>query len=109
MNKFEEMLHKLDAEAGENYNKILRSIETSAIITKNKVTQIQWSGSEYSNKKRDNIEYIEMPDGSYAKFVRIDGIWYMEIGIILANYHIAFIEYLNVNEYLNTGNFVVMK
>lgn len=109
MNKFEEMLHKLDAEAGENYNKILRSIEKSVIITKNKVTGIQWSGSEYTDKKHDNIEYIEMPDGSYAKFVRIDGIWYMEIGIILANYHISFTEYLNVDEYLNSGSFVMMK
>nr|DAF63243.1 MAG TPA: hypothetical protein [Myoviridae sp. ctXXl13] len=109
MNKFKEMLYELDKEFEEDYNKILRSIETSASITKNKVTGIQWAVSGCSNKKRDNIEYIEMPDGSYAKFVRIDGIWYMEIGIILANYHVSFTEYLNVDEYLNSGSFVMLK
>ncbi len=106
MNKFEEMLHKLDAEVEEDYNKILRSIETSETITKNKVTGIQWTVSSCSNKKHDNIEYIEMLDGSYAKFVRIDGVWYLQIEILLSSYHISFTDHLNVDEYLNSGNFV---
>lgn len=106
MNKFEEMLHKLDAEIEEDYNKILRSIETSETITKNKVTGIQWAVSSCGNKKRDDIKYIEMIDGSYVKFVKIDDIWYMQIEILLGSYHISFTEYLNVDEYLNSGNFV---